>query len=259
MVSTEPYVAAGGDVDIAAAAALFADRTRASILGALADRRALAASVLADEAGVSAPATSAALSKLTVAGLIEVEVSGRHRYYRLASDGVATVIEALSAIAPARPVRSLREGTRAAALRRARTCYDHLAGQYGVRLAQALLDAGALEALDGVPDTRRRRRDPLSAQLADHPYALGPGAGPVLAQLGVDLDAVLAQGGQRPVLRCCLDWSEQRHHVAGRVGAALLDAFLEQGWVERRPHDRAVTVTAAGEAALDAVERRGTT
>ena len=81
----------------------------------------------------------------------------------------------------------------------------------------------------------------------------------MLAQLGVDLDAVLAQGRKRPVLRCCLDWSEQRHHVAGRVGAALLDAFLEQGWVERRPHDRAVTVTAAGEAALDAVERRGTT
>ena len=83
MVLTEPYVEVGGDVDIAAAAALFADRTRASILGALADRRALAASVLADEAGVSPPATSAALSKLTAAGLIEVEVSGRHRYYRL--------------------------------------------------------------------------------------------------------------------------------------------------------------------------------
>ena len=96
MVTTEPYVGQGGDVDIAAAATLFADRTRASILAALADGRALAASVLADEAGVSAPAASAQLAKLTKAGLIGVEVSGRHRYYHLTSDQVATVIEALS-------------------------------------------------------------------------------------------------------------------------------------------------------------------
>jgi len=111
--SAEPYVEVGGDVDVAAVAKLFADRTRASILGALADGRALAASVLADEAGVSPPAASAQLARLTEAGLIDVEVSGRHRYYRLASDQVATVIEALSALAPRRPVRSLREGTRA--------------------------------------------------------------------------------------------------------------------------------------------------
>jgi DNA-binding transcriptional ArsR family regulator len=251
MVTTEPYVEAGGDVDIAAVATMFADRTRASILNALADGRALAASVLADEAGVSAPAASAQLGKLTRAGLIEVEVSGRHRYYSLASDHVATVIEALSALAPRRPVRSLREGTRAAALRRARTCYDHLAGRYGCAVTQGLVDRGVLVAQDGIDDTRRRTSDPLSSQLHEHPYDLGPAAGPVLEELGVDLDAVRRGGGQRPLLRFCLDWSEQRHHLAGRLGSAVLEAFLDQQWVVRRNGYRAVTVTDAGEAVLE--------
>jgi len=248
--SVQPYVEMGGDVDIAAAAALFADRTRAAILGALADGRALAASVLADEAGVSAPAASAQLAKLTKAGLIAVEVSGRHRYYHLASDRVATVIEALSALAPPLPVRSLREGTRAAALRRARTCYDHLAGRYGCAVTQGLLDRGVLVAHDGIDDTRRRPCDPLSSQLHEHPYQLGPHAQPVLEELGVDLDAVRRHASQRPLLRFCLDWSEQRHHLAGRLGSAVLDAFLDQRWVERRTGHRALTVTTAGEAAL---------
>ncbi|HET6938164.1 MAG TPA: winged helix-turn-helix domain-containing protein [Nocardioides sp.] len=250
MVSTEPYVELGGDVDIAAAATLFADRTRASILNALADGRSLAASVLADEAGVSAPAASAQLGRLTEAGLIDVEVSGRHRYYSLASDQVATVIEALSALAPRRPVRSLRDGTRAAALRRARTCYDHLAGRYGCAVTQGLLDRGVLMPGDGIDDTRRRAGDALSSPLHEHPYDLGPGAAPVLEELGVDLAAVRRADGQRPLLRFCLDWSEQRHHLAGRLGAAVLDAFLEREWVVRRTGHRAVTVTDAGEAAL---------
>jgi DNA-binding transcriptional ArsR family regulator len=248
--SAEPYVEQGGDVDIAAVATLFADRTRASILGALADGRALAASVLADEAGVSAPAASAQLTKLTKAGLIDVEISGRPRYYSLTSDRVATVIEALSALAPTRPVRSLREGTRAAALRRARTCYDHLAGRYGCAVTQGLVDRGVLVASDGIADTRRRRRDPLSSQLHEHPYELGPAAEPVLEELGVDLDAVRRGGSQRPLLRFCLDWSEQRHHLAGRLGSAVLDAFEQQEWVLRRTGHRAVTVTDAGERAL---------
>jgi len=248
--SAQPYAEARGDVDIAAAASLFADRTRAAILSALADGRALAASVLAEEAGVSAPAASAQLARLTEAGLIEVEVSGRHRYYSLASDRVATVIEALSGLAPTRPVRSLREGTRAAALRRARTCYDHLAGRYGVALTQALLDRGVLVAVDGIEDTRRREHDALSAPLHEHPYELGPEAGPVLAELGVDLDGVRRDRSQRPLLRFCLDWSEQRHHLAGRLGAAVLESCLAQGWVVRRSGQRAVTVTDAGEAVL---------
>lgn len=115
-----------GDADLARAAALFAEPARARGLLARADGRALPASLLADEAGVSAQATSAHLKRLHEAGLVTVVPSGRHRYYRLAGPDVAAVLEALARIAPSQTVRSLRQGTRANALRSARTCYDHL-------------------------------------------------------------------------------------------------------------------------------------
>jgi len=142
-------IAPGGDVDIAAVATLFADRTRARVLIALSDGRALPASVLASEAGVTAQAASAQLSRLQAAGLLAVEQSGRHRYYRLATSQVTIILEALAQLAPAQPVRSLRQSTRAAALRSARACYDHLAGKLGVQLTQALIDRQALTPTDG--------------------------------------------------------------------------------------------------------------
>ena len=166
-------IAPGGDVDIAAVAALFADRTRARVLVALSDGRALPASVLATEAGVSPQAASAQLSRLQAAGLLAVEQSGRHRYYRLATGQVSAILEALAQLAPAQPVRSLRQSTRAAALRSARACYDHLAGKLGVELTQALIDHRALTPTDGIPDTRRRPGDRISSQLTEHPWVLG--------------------------------------------------------------------------------------
>ena len=158
----------GGDADIAAAAALIADPARARVLLALTDGRALPASLLAAEAGLSAPATSAHLAKLRAGGLIEVEQSGRHRYYRLTGPRVAAVLEALATIAPQRPVRSLRQHTRAAALRAARTCYDHLAGRLGVALTAALADRNVLTPTDGIHTTDRRPGDPLAAPLPQH-------------------------------------------------------------------------------------------
>jgi DNA-binding transcriptional ArsR family regulator len=245
--ASAPVPAANGDADIAAAAALFADATRARVLLALADGRALPASVLAAEAGVTPQAVSTQLGRLTTGGLIACEKSGRHRYYRLAGDQVAAIIEVLSTVAPAQPVRSLRQGTRAAALRRARTCYDHLAGRWGCDLAQALLDQQALQATDGEATTGRRPGDPLSAQLPDHPYELGPEAPNVLRALGVDLAAVQAAvRGRRPLLRFCLDWSEQRHHLAGALGAAVFRSFEQSGWLARRAGCRAVTITDLG-------------
>lgn len=238
-----------GDIDIASAAALFADPTRARILVALSDGRSLPASVLAAEAGVSPQAASAQLARLRRSGLISVERSGRHRYHRLTSDHAAAVLEALAQIAPVTPVRSLREGTRAARLRTARSCYDHLAGRFGVRVSQALVDAGALLPQDGIADTRRRPGDELGRPLAAHPYVLGKDAPTVLDALGVDLEAVAA-ASRRPLLRVCMDWSEQRHHIAGAVGAALLDAFLAAGWVARIPSERALLITPNGISAL---------
>jgi DNA-binding transcriptional ArsR family regulator len=239
-----------GERDVAAIARLFGDPARARILMALADGRALPASVLADEAGVSPSATSGHLAQLREAELVVVERSGRHRYHRLARSEVGEALEALAALAPAQPIRSLREHTRAAALRNARTCYDHLAGRAGVEVTAALVARGALESIDGVADTRRREGDALSAQLPTHPYRLGPSAEPVLGALGVDLDRLRAEESRRPLLRFCLDWSEQRHHLGGRLGAAMLTAFVDRGWVTPTRRRRVLDLTDRGARAL---------
>jgi len=244
--STRP----GGDADIAAAATLIAEPARARVLMALVDGRALPASGLAAEAGLSAPATTAHLNKLRAGGLIEVEVSGRHRYYRLTGPHVAAALEALAAIAPLQPIRSLRQDTHAGQLRAARSCYDHLAGRLGVAVTAALLSHRVLVATDGIDDTTRRPGDRLAAALPAHPYRLGPAAGDVLGELGVDLLALMsAPRSARPLLRFCTDWTEQRHHLAGTLGAALLAALCDNGYVIRRPR-RVVRLTEHGAANL---------
>lgn len=236
----------GGDVDVAAVAGLFADPGRARILLALLDRRALPASVLAAEAGLSAPATSAHLTKLVDAGLITVEKSGRHRYHRLAGDQVAAALESLAALSAPRPVRSLRAHTHAAALRHARSCYDHLAGRWGVAVTAALIEHGALQTTDGVPHHGRRDNDRYASVLPEHPYQLGPHAQAVFARLGLDLATLAAHPSRRPLLRFCLDWSEQHHHLGGRLGAALLTSFRNQGWVTDGHRPRTLTITDLG-------------
>ncbi|MTD59081.1 metalloregulator ArsR/SmtB family transcription factor [Amycolatopsis sp. RM579] len=238
-----------GDADIARTATLFADPARVRVLMALADGRALAASVLANEAGLSAQGTSAHLAKLRDASLVVVERSGWHRFYRLAGPQVGEILETLAQIAPPQPVTSLKSGTRAEALRFARTCYDHLAGRLGVAVTAALVTHGALATTDGVPGTERREQDRLSAPLATHPYVLGPKAGPVFGDLGVDLDAVRRR--RRPLLKFCLDWSEQRHHLAGALGAELAATFERRDWLEPRvPGHRAVRLTDTGRTQL---------
>ena len=228
-------------------AVLFADPTRARVLLALADGRSLPASVLAGEAGVSAQAASSQLSRLRQAGLIVDERPGRHRYYRLADDRAASVLEALAAAAPTEPIRSLRQGTRAAALRRARTCYDHLAGQFGCQLTQTLLQRQALQATDGIDSSRRRAADPLSTPLAEHPYQLGPNSQPIFAELGVELAGLTSSAaGCRPLLRFCMDWTEQRHHLGGGLGAGVLAAFERAHWISRHRANRSITVTELG-------------
>ncbi len=145
-----------GDADIAKIGALVADPARARILLALGDGRALPASVLADEAGVAASTASAHLGKLVHGGLLTVERHGRHRYFALAGQEVADMIESLAQVAPPAPVRSLREGTRAHAVRYARTCYDHLGGVVGTQLMASLLDRGLLSGGDGLFDRSER-------------------------------------------------------------------------------------------------------
>jgi DNA-binding transcriptional ArsR family regulator len=236
-----------GTADVAPVAALFADPSRARMIAALSDGRALPASVLAHESGVAASTASGHLARLVESGVLTVERSGRHRYYRLAGPEVAAAVEALAAIAPQPPVRSLRESTRAAALREARTCYDHLAGRYGVALLEALVAAGALGRTDGGTGTARRPDTRLSAPVRHHPFRLGPSAQDVLARIDIDLPALLDRPrSARPLLRFCIDWSEQRYHLAGALGAALLLAAEREGWIARRREGRAVDVTERG-------------
>ena len=234
-----------GDADIAAVAALLADGARARIAMTLADGRTLPASLLASEAGVARSTASEHLGRLADAGLVTVHPQGRHRYYRLAGPEVGDLIEALARLAPAREVRSLREGTRAEALRSARTCYDHLAGRLGVRIFASLIEGGAVEGGDGVHRLDGDGADRLSAPGRDIAYRLTDTGRALFARLGVDGPPA---NGRGPVsLRYCVDWTEQRHHLSGVAGRALLARLLELGWLERDARTRAVRVVGDGQ------------
>jgi len=235
-----------GDVDIAAVADVLADQSRSRILQALADGRALPASRLATEAGVAASTCSSHLSRLVGAGMLAVEPHGRHRYYRLAGPQVARLLEALAQVAPPLPVRSLREGSTAEALRLARSCYDHLAGRLGVGLMDALLRREALEGGDGSFDAEHSDRDRPSAPGWDVAYELTGKGRALLDDFGIDCSAA----GRRPFVRYCVDWSEQRHHLSGALGARVMGRLDELRWIERRANSRAVNVTAAGACGL---------
>jgi DNA-binding transcriptional ArsR family regulator len=227
-----------GDADIAALGSVLAEPARARMLMALGDGRALAASVLANEAGVAPSTASGHLGRLVDAGLIEVLPQGRHRYYRLAGPQVGELLEVLARVAPAGPVRSLRQGTQAEALRTARTCYDHLAGRLGVAIFGSLLDAGHVVGGDGRHDPARADQDRLSARGRDLDYRLTPSGRETLARLGVEISGT--------AVRYCVDWSEQRHHLSGATGRALAARLLELRWIRRADSGRAVFVTDLG-------------
>jgi DNA-binding transcriptional ArsR family regulator len=237
-----------GDADIARIGALVADPARARMLMALGDGRALAASVLADEAGVAASTASAHLAKLVDGGLLTVQQHGRHRYFALSGPQVGALIETLAGLAPPAHVRSLRQGTRAHAVRTGRTCYDHLAGRLGTGLMGALLERGLLTGGDGSFNPEAARNDRLSAPGSDHDYRLTERGHEELSAFGVDFEELAAR--PRPLIRYCVDWSEQRHHLAGALGAALAGRMLDLGWVRRARRGRAVHVTSAGSMGL---------
>jgi DNA-binding transcriptional ArsR family regulator len=230
-----------GDADIAVIGALLADPGRCQILLALADGRALPASRLASEASVTPATASSHLGKLLAARLLDVEQHGRHRYYRLAGPEVGSLIETLAQLAPARPIRSLRQGTRAQALRNARTCYDHLAGKLGVALMAALIDRRLITGGDGVFHAEVDRGDPRAGYGRDVDYRLTDDG----YQFLTDFGAVLPVADV--AIRYCVDWSEQRHHLSGAAGKALRVRFEELDWIRRQPNSRAVTATRAGQ------------
>jgi hypothetical protein len=157
-------------------------------------------------------------------------------------------VEALAEIAPHTRVRSLRQGTRAHALRRSRLCYDHLAGRLGVALMTALIDDGALAGGDGAYHRETASADRLAAPGHDIDYRLTGHGSASLAEFGIDFEALRSH--RRPLIRYCMDWTEQAHHLAGALGAALTSRMFDLDWVRRAPVNRAVRLTDSGRTGL---------
>ncbi len=227
------------DPDIAPAAALMADPTRAVILRALLPGRPLAAGELARMAGVSAATASFHLARLLEGGLITVARQGRHRYYQLAGHEVAAAIEALGLISPAVLVRTLRQSREAAALAEARTCYDHLAGRAGVELLDGMLRR---HLLDQQSSGRTDRGDTPSLRFE----VTGAGA-KVLSSFGLNITEI--RRSRRQFAGCCIDWTQRRGHLNGALAAAITARLFELGWIERgsaAQRRRSVRVTPAG-------------
>jgi DNA-binding transcriptional ArsR family regulator len=232
-----------GDTDLAAVGSVLADPARCRVLLALGDGRSLCASVLADEAGVSASTASSHLAKLVEAGLITATARGRFRYFTLAGPQVADLIETVARVAPTQPVRSLRQGTRANAVRRARACYDHLAGRLGVAVTDAMVDLDWLAGDTSVDFSQTHDQRPVGYLRDDEGVTLTAAGRAAWLELGVEVP----RGNH---VRCCIDWTEQRHHVSGAHGRALFSRFIELEWIRRAPAGRAVLVTDAGVAGL---------
>jgi DNA-binding transcriptional ArsR family regulator len=229
-----PHIAMNTN-QIAHIASLVGEPARTAMLMELLDGRSLTAHELAGAGNVSPQTASRHLALLVEGGLLHVEQHGRHRYHRLASAEVARVLEGITQLAAqnAPPVRrAVVPGPKDAAMRMARSCYDHIAGRLGVAIAQHLVADGAI-TFDGE---------------AGHVTAK---AGAVLARLGIDLPpASPGSATRRPYCRPCLDWSERRFHVAGQLGTLICTHSLERGWLLRRQGMRALEITPRGVVAL---------
>ncbi|MGF0538405.1 ArsR/SmtB family transcription factor [Agrobacterium sp. ES01] len=213
-------------INLAEVAALIGDVARANILSALLGGKALTASELAWSAGVTPQTASGHLAKLLDGHLVAVEKQGRHRYYRLASAAVAQTLESVANLSMDGPKRHRPTGPKDAAMRHARTCYDHMAGRLAVALAERFEQDGYLHLGDGagiVTDEGKR----------------------FFCDFGIDLEP--DRKSTRPLCRCCLDWSERRMHIGGRLGAALLQRCIELGWLRNGPDSRTLAITRPGE------------
>jgi DNA-binding transcriptional ArsR family regulator len=218
---------------VVALAALIADPTRARFLAELRKGEALPATELATRAGVSTTAASVHLKRLQQAGAIAGERRGRHRFFSIANPSLIQVLDAMAAAAP--PAAAKRRRTRPPALmgelKLARTCYDHLAGELGIALTEALQARGLLVA-------------------GENAYEITASGRSALTEFGIDLAAL--ESRRRPLAKTCLDWTERRPHLAGALGGALAERMLQLGWIRRRPGTRAVLITAKGHRELAA-------
>ncbi|MFT3827687.1 MAG: winged helix-turn-helix domain-containing protein [Chitinophagaceae bacterium] len=210
-------------------AALIGDPTRALVLWTLLDGKAFTATELAIAADTTAQNISMHLQKLVQADLLVVESQGRHRYYRFARKEVAYAVEALANLIPPVKARDKRSDEDNTGIRYCRTCYDHLAGKIGVALSDSLLRQKIL-------------------QQKENEFVISKKGNQWLLQFGIDTEELQQQ--RRTIVRPCLDWSERRYHIAGAMGAALLNKMLQEDWLRRTKNSRMIVITANGEKQL---------
>ncbi len=212
--------------DIAQIGALIGDPARANMLTALMGGKALTATELAAAGGVTVQTASTHLAKLEAGNLLVQRKQGRHRYFTLADDSVGKFLESIMGFAAGRGHLRHKPGPKEPALRKARICYDHLAGDYGVRMLDSLIAKGAIDAMgDGLALTESGETE--------------------LKTIEIDVHAL--KSSRRPLCRSCLDWSERRAHLAGSLGKALLSNFLEKGWARHTAESRSVVFSPEGE------------
>lgn len=217
------------ETDLSSLARCLAEPARAAMCVELLGGQALSAGELARVGGTAPSTASEHLSLLRAAGLVSVVPQGRHRYYRLANEEAAELVEFLTARTAPRSARTLSEDRRRARLRASRTCYDHLAGVLAVEMAHALVGAGAIGDDAGTLHATERTRSYF---------------------LEREIDINVPAGSRRPLVRSCLDWTERRSHIAGHLGAALLGHLLANGSIVRQSGTRAVALTGPGKAYL---------
>lgn len=219
--------------DISSIAALIGDPARANILTALMNGGALTATELSVEAGVTKQTTSSHLAKLVEGKFLNVEKQGRHKYYRLANHEIAELLEKMTTIAADIAPKRVRTGPKEPALRKARRCYDHLAGDLAVKMFDGFIQQELIvndrNHNDGIP-------------------TLTPKGIVFFTRFGIDIKNL--ENKKRPICRSCLDWSVRRHHLAGGLGAALLNQFESRNWAKRSTKNRIIEFTNAGEQKL---------
>ncbi|WLD94699.1 helix-turn-helix transcriptional regulator [Alkalihalobacillus sp. AL-G] len=215
--------------DLTKIVSLLNDASRAAILDLLMDGKPHPASELALFAKIKPQTASFHLNKMLEIGIVSVERHGRHRYYKLTNNDVACLIESLYSVSPQSKPNSFNEARERKQIEYARTCYDHLAGFVGVQVTDALSKKGYIEKME---------LDFIVTQTGENFFE------------NLDIDIDFHESKRRSFARCCLDWSERQHHLAGSLGNALLESMFDRNWIKRIPKTRAIEVTSTGKSEL---------
>lgn len=211
--------------NIAVVANLIGDNARAKMLTALLGGKALTATELALEADITSQTASTHLAKLVDGQLLHVRKQGRHKYFQLMNASIAQLLESLLNISVNLAPEQVSTGPSDIRLKQARICYDHLAGELGVEIYDALKQQAFI--IDNGSET-------LLSDLGKEFFS----------SIGFDFSQV--KKSKRPICKSCLDWSERRNHLAGILGQWMLNDMFEKGWLERALDSRVINVSNAG-------------